>query len=141
VVVLVIGAFAAIDFFGAGAKTHLARSLTSAQEGGVSQLVLIVQRKAETNARILSQSSWSVMLVTIVAFLLFLGVLPGRPLSRLLAENPAFAAVLSAGGVAGVLAFLTEDTGIDVPSWIWLPLGVAAVWLAISAHDEDRVTR
>lgn len=138
IVVLVIGAFAAIDFFGPGAKTHLARSLTSAQEGGVSQLALIVQRKAETNARVLSQSSWSIMLVTIIAFLIFLRVLPGRPLTKLLAENPAFCSILTAGAIAGVLAFLTEDTGIDVPSWIWLPIGAAVVWLALSTAREDR---
>ena len=137
VVILVIGAFAAIDFFGVGAKTHLARSLTSAQEGGASQLMLIVQRKAETNARVSSQSSWSIMLLTIIAFLALLRVLPGRPLMRLFAENRAFCSVLSAGAVAGVLAFLTEDTGIDVPSWIWLPLGVAAVWLAVLTASED----
>ena len=141
VVAVVIGAFAAIDFFGGGAQTHLARSLTNAQEGGVSQLVLIVQRKAETNARVLGESSWSIMLVTIVAFLLFLRAVPDRPLTRLLAENPAFRSVLIAGAVAGVLAFLTEDTGIDVPSWIWLPLGVAAVWLAVTAAGEDRAAR
>ena len=52
IMVLLISAFAAIDVLGHGAKTHLARSLASAQQGGVVQLWLIVVRKAQTNARV-----------------------------------------------------------------------------------------
>lgn len=138
VVVVLIGGFAALDAMRGGSQTHLARSLTAAQEGGVAQLGLIVQRKAETNLRVLAQSNWSIMLVATLAFLLFLRVLPGRPLSHLLAENPALRAVLWAATVSGVLAFLTEDTGIDVPSWIWFPVGIVVVWLAVATVIDTR---
>ena len=137
IVVLAVAAFAAIDVFGSGPKTHIARALTSAEQGGVSPLWTIVTRKAETNARVLLRSRWSLLLVVTIAFLALLRVLPGRPLAPLLAKNPAFGAVLWAALAAGLFGFLTEDTGINVPAWIWLPVGVAAVWLTVAPDDVE----
>jgi hypothetical protein len=135
-VVALIGAFAAADLLHAGEKTHLARSLTSAEQGGVSQLWQIVARKAQTNLSLIS-STWTTMLLAVLGFLAFVWLRPARDLSRVLADNPAFGAAIAASLTAGVFAFFTEDTGILVPTFILLSTGLAAVLLVLSAIEAE----
>lgn len=135
-VVALIGGFAAVDLFGGGAQTHLGRSLVSAGQGGLGELWLIVVRKAQTNARVLSHSNWSWLLVETLALLAFLRVAFRDRLTSLLADNPQFARGMIAAAVAGGLAFFTEDSGIVIPSLVSLYVGVGLAWLALAAAME-----
>lgn len=135
-VVVAIGAFSLIDVLGRGEQTHLGRSLMSAQQGGVGQLVDIVARKAATNARVLGQSNWSGVLAVMLGFLAFLRLFVTRDFAKMLAENPAFGGAIAATLVAGVLAFFTEDSGIVVPAFIMLSTAAAAAWLILSVPPE-----
>jgi hypothetical protein len=137
-VAVLIGGFAALDVFGGGAQTHLARSLSSAEQGGASQLLLIVQRKAETNVRVLfGVGWWFISLAASLAFLTFLRLRPGLTGRALFAENPAFSSAVTAALAAGIVAFFTEDTGILLITVILLPLCAAAVWLVLTAVADD----
>jgi hypothetical protein len=140
-VVLLIGGFVVLDMFRAGEKTHLARSLSSAEQGGLSQLSMIVSRKAQMNARILAQTNWTTVLMAVVAFLAVTRLRPALELTRVSAKNPAFGGALVACTVAGVLAFLSEDTGVLVPTYIFVSVGVATLWLVLSEiqAEEDVV--
>lgn len=138
-IALLVAGFAAVDVLKNPEKTHLARSLSSAEQGGPSQLVQIVARKAQTNASVLATSTWTVMLVATLAFLAFTRLRKARDLSIVLAENPAFAAALAAGLSAGVVAFFTEDTGILVPTFVLLSSGVGAMWLVLSATEAEEI--
>jgi hypothetical protein len=135
---LAIVVFAAADLFGGGEKTHLARSLTSAEEGGVSELWSIVTRKAQMNARILAQTSWTSILLAVVALMAFAGLRREGDLARVSAANPAFAAAAIGCGVAGALAFFSEDTGVMIPAFISVCVGVAAMWHLLSDVDADK---
>jgi hypothetical protein len=131
-----IGGFAVIDLLGHGEQTHLGRSLVSAAQGGPHELWLIAVRKAQTNARVLSHTNWSWLLVATLALFAFLRIAFRDRFSRLLAENPQFERGMIAATVAGVLAFLTEDSGIVIPSLISLYIGVGLAWLALTASQR-----
>ncbi len=130
-VVLLIGAFAAIDLLGGGEQTHLARSLSSAQQGGAGELWTIAVRKAETNMRVFTRTNWSWVLVAVLAFLGFMRFRPKGDFADTLDENPRFADAITVTLVAGALAFFTEDSGIVIPALIMLYTGAGIMWLML----------
>jgi len=130
-VVVLIGAFAAVDLLGGGEQTHLGRALTSADQGGVEQLWTIVVRKAETNMRVFTRTNWSWVLVAVLVFLGYMRLRPKGDFAEALAENPRFADALTVTIAAGSLAFFTEDSGIVIPALIMLFTGAGIVWLML----------
>jgi hypothetical protein len=136
-VVLAIGAFSAIDLLGGGQQTHLGRALASAGQGGLSQLTTIITRKAATNLRVLTSTSWSWILVATLAFLGFARFRRASGFSRLAADNPNFVAAVVATLVASVLALLTEDSGIVIPSLIMVYVGTGLAWLMLARLDDS----
>jgi len=130
--VLVIGAFAAIDLFGGGEQTHLGRALASAQQDGLGQLWTIFIRKAETNARVFTNTNWSWILIAVLAFLASMRFSPKGDFADTLTENPFFAQAVTITLVAGAVAFFSEDSGIVIPALIMLYVGVALAWLMLS---------
>jgi hypothetical protein len=128
-VMLIVGALAAVDILrGAGAETHLGRALTGAG-GGVAALWTIFVRKAATNVRVLGRTNWTWVCL---AVLLLLGYMRWRPrgeFAAMLAEHPAFSASLGAGLFAGVVGYLTEDSGIIIPALVLLPLAMGTLYL------------
>lgn len=133
VVVLLIGAFATVDLARpGGARTHLAKSLLSAERGGIGELGTIVVRKAATNWSLLTGTNWSLLFLVMVGVLLGLRLRPVGAFKAMLAEYPDFAAGLTASLVAAVIAYFTEDSGIIVPSLLLLFPAVGVVYLMIA---------
>ncbi len=130
--VVLLVAFSAIDLSGGGQQTHLARALSSAQRGGATQLWTIVMRKAQTNLRVLSRTNWILVLAAVLAFLGFMRWRPQGDFGETLAENPHYAAAMSACLVAGLAAFFTEDSGIVIPAIMLLWVGVGILYLMLS---------
>ena len=147
VTILLIGAFSAIDLrAGAESRSHLARAWESLSKGGVAELWLIVARKAETNVRVLMHTNWSYMLVAVLAFIGFMRWRPQGDFAAALSENPAFSAGMTACLLAGVVAYVTEDSGIVIPALTMVYIGVGIVHLmlsrlprAIGGEGEDAV--
>jgi hypothetical protein len=136
IAVLAIAAFSAIDLLGGGQQTHLGRALSSAGQGGLSQLWMIVVRKTATNIRVFTSTNWSWILVAVLAFLGFARLRPSSKYPELAAENPAFVAAVAATLLAGVIALLTEDSGIVIPSLIMLYTGTGTAWLMLARLDN-----
>ncbi|MDR3685726.1 MAG: hypothetical protein P4L93_02040 [Coriobacteriia bacterium] len=141
VIVLLIAAFAAIDVFGHGPKTHLARSVTSAQQGGVGQLWQLVARKASTNARVLGETEWAWALYALIAFAAIMLLRRPSELASALEDNPALRAAIWACSVACVLSYLTEDSGIIVPAFLILPLGSALIAVVLRPILAEKPTQ
>lgn len=131
----VIAVFAAIDLAGDGARTHLARALVSAAQGGVGELWTIVARKAATNMRVLTHTNWAYIFIAVVVFLGFMRWRPHGDFARTLAENPMFAHAITVSLVAGLVAYFTEDSGIVIPALEIFYVGVAIAWIML-----DRIT-
>lgn len=139
-VVIIIGAFAAIDLLGGGEQTHLGRSLSSAGQGGIGELWTIAVRKAETNMRVFTRTNWSWILVAVLTFLGFMRFRPKGDFADTLAENPRYADAITVTLVAGTLAFFTEDSGIVIPALIMLYTGAGIMWLMLARlgdRDEE----
>ncbi len=132
VIVAVLGLFAAVDLFGGGPQTHLARAIESADAGGLVELWKIVVRKADTNMRVLTHTRWAYILIAVVAFLAFMRWRPQGDFAETLAENPHFADAITVSLVAGLAAYFTEDSGIVIPALEVFYVGVALAWLMLS---------
>jgi hypothetical protein len=135
IIALVVGVllvFSAVDLLGGGEQTHLGRALLSANQGGFTELWAIVARKAETNARVLSSTNWSWILLSVLAFLGFVRFRRDDDLPAFAAKNPFFLAAVAGSLVAGAIALLTEDSGIVIPSLIVLYTGTGLAWLMLA---------
>jgi len=130
---VVIAGFAAIDMFGGGQQTHLARALTSAEKGGLGELWVIIARKAATNARVLTRTNWSYILVAMLAFLGFMRWRPQGDFAATLTRNPDFADAITVSLAAGMVAYFTEDSGIVIPALEVFYIGVALVWVMLTS--------
>jgi len=139
-VVAVIAAFAAVDLLGGGAQTHLARAISSAQQGGWVELWNIVARKAETNMRVLTHTNWAYILVATLAFLGFMRWRPQGGFAETLEANPNFADAITVSLAAGLVAYFSEDSGIVIPALEVFYVGVAIVWLMLARLDSSDST-
>jgi hypothetical protein len=137
VIVAVVGVFAAVDIYSGGSQTHLARSLGSAQQGGLVELWNIVQRKAETNVRVLTHTNWAYILIATLGFLTFMRWRPQGDFAETLTENPYFADAITVTLIAGLAAYFSEDSGIVIPALIIFYVGVAIVWLMLARIMPD----
>jgi hypothetical protein len=131
IIIVILGAFIAFDMFGSGQQTHLARSLASAEAGGIGELWKIVTRKAETNLRVLTHTNWAYILVAVLAFLAFMRWRPQGDFAGTLEENPDFADAITVSLVAGAVAYFTEDSGIVIPALEVFYVGIAIVWVML----------
>ena len=136
--VAMVGLFIAIDMFGGGQQTHLARSLASAEAGGLTELWKIVARKAETNMRVLTHTNWAYILIAVVAFLAFMRWRPQGDFADTLTKNPHFADAITVSLAAGLAAYFSEDSGIVIPALEVFYVGVAIVWLMLARLAESR---
>lgn len=133
VIVVLIAGFSAVDLVaGDGSQTHLGRAWTSAADGGVGELWLIVVRKAETNLRVLTRTNWSYLLVAVLAFLGFMRWRPQGDFAATLQANPHFSAAMAGCLVGGAAAYVTEDSGIVIPALIMLYVGAGILYLMLA---------
>lgn len=133
-IVAIVAAFAVVDLMrGPSGETHLGRLVSDAQGGGgLAAVWTIVARKADTNIRVLGRTNWTWLLL---AILLVLGYMRWRPrgeFATMLKSYPAYSAALGAALFAGVIGYMTEDSGIIIPALILLPVGMSAMHLMMS---------
>ncbi len=143
IVAVLIAIFSFIDLRAEpGERSHLARAWESMSKGGISELWLIVVRKAETNIRVLTHTNWTYLLIAVLAFLGFMRWRPQGDFAATLEENPGFSAGMAGCLIGGLAAYVTEDSGIVLPALIVLYVGVGILHLMLArlpkAVAEDR---
>ncbi len=132
VMIVLVAAFSLIDLRAdTGSQSHLARAWESMAEGGLSELWLIIVRKAETNVRVLTRTNWSWVLVAVLAFLAFMRWRPQGDFAATLEENPGYSAGMAACLIGGLVAYVTEDSGIVIPALIMVYVGVGILHLML----------
>ncbi|MHB9003529.1 MAG: hypothetical protein ACYC6C_05635 [Coriobacteriia bacterium] len=130
IVILLVAVFSYVDLAGdSGRQTHLGRAWQSAGEGGPGELWLIVQRKAETNLRVLMHTNWSFILIGMLGFIGFMRWHPRGEFARTLEQNPHYSAAMAAALLGGLAAYFTEDSGIVIPALIMLYVGAGILYL------------
>ncbi len=131
IIVVLVGAFSMIDLSGGSSQTHLGRAWLSADQGGAGALWTIVERKAETNLRVLTRTNWSFVLIGVLAFLGFMRWRPQGDFAAALDDNPHFSAAVAACLIGGLAAYFTEDSGIVIPALIMVYLAGGILYLML----------
>ena len=129
---LFIAVFSFIDLSAeTGSRSHLARAWESMAKGGIAELWLIIVRKAETNLRVLTRTNWSWVLVAVLGFLAFMRWRPQGDFAATLEENPGYSAGMAGCLIGGLVAFVTEDSGIVIPALMMVYVGVGILHLML----------
>ncbi len=123
---------------GSGAQTHLGRAWESAGTGGLSELWLIVARKAETNWRVLRATNWSILMIAIMAFLGFMRWRPHGVFAETLKAYPGFAVAMTAALWGSLVGYFTEDSGIVIPALVMLYITGSLLHIMLSRLDEPK---
>lgn len=147
VIIGAVAAFSIADLSAGDSQTHLGRAWQSADQGGVRALWSIVERKAETNLRVLTHTNWSFILVGVLAFLGFMRWRPQGDFAAALDDNPHFSAAMAACLIGGLAAYFTEDSGIVIPALIMVYLAGGILYLMLDRirtaehleHPADQV--
>lgn len=134
---LMIGLIVAIDRF-TPSNSHLARSISSAEEGGIERFTEIVVRKVETNLRVLTATNMVFLLIAVLVFLTVMRLRPSGDFKLTLERNPYFAHGMTCILITGLVAYLSEDSGIVLPALMVLYLGNSIVWLMLDNVSETQ---
>jgi hypothetical protein len=111
-------------------RTHLGRLFERIGDDGWSAFETVVVRKIQANLSVLTSSVWTLMVplaLAVAAYLLW--VAPGR--LRRLRDEPALRTALPGLGVAGVLGFALNDSGIAVPGMMLGVVGASLAYLLV----------
>jgi hypothetical protein len=111
-------------------RTHLGRLFEKIGTDGWSAFETVVVRKLDANLSVLTSSVWTLMVplaLAVAAYLLW--VAPGR--LRRLRDEPALRTALPGLGVAGVLGFALNDSGIAVPGMMLGVVGASLAYLLV----------
>ena len=139
VIAAVVVAFSLYESLSAtGAQTHLGRAWESAGTGGLSELWLIVQRKAETNWRVLRATNWSILMIAILVFLGYMRWRPHGVFAETLREYPGFAVGMTAALWGRLVGYFTDDSGIVIPALVLLYVTGSLLHIMLSRlHRPD----
>jgi len=146
-IVLLVASFAVYDAMRPPTEaTHIGRSARLiAGKGGLTELVLLVQRKTMSNLKVMARTRWSYVLLLILAVL---GVLTRRPtglFAETLSRRKGLAGALTGGLLGGFVGLLSEDSGVVIPAMIMLFVGVALTMAMLDTkmtlQNEERERR
>ncbi len=135
VVVLLVGALAAVDLLGVGGGTHIGRFFVQLTQGG-SGAVELVRRKALNNLGYVTQTPYSWLALAIALALGLEAFVRPRPLASAFAGFPALSGALIGVVVGGVVALLTEDSGVVMPALMLLAGALPALYLALRGPSD-----
>jgi hypothetical protein len=135
VIVLLVGALAAVELLGIGGGTHIGRffSTIGQDRSGAWELI---RRKALNNVGYVTQTPYSFLAVAIAAGLALERFVAPKPLARALSTYPGYAGAL-VGVIAGsIIAMMTEDSGVVMPALMLLAGALPGLYLAISRDER-----
>ncbi len=130
VVVLLVGALAAVDLLGIGGGTHIGRFFLQLVRDG-SGAAALVRRKALNNLGYVTQTPYSWLALAIALALGLERLVRPRPLAAALSGFPAYAGALVGVVIGSVVALVTEDSGVVMPALMLLTGALPALYLAL----------
>jgi hypothetical protein len=134
--VAVIG-FGALDLLRpADQRSHLGRLFERVGDEGAGPVVSIVERKLLANFGVSTNSFWVAAIPIAIAFIVFLGRYPGRPLARIQAEVPTLRSGLLAVGAAALLGSLANDSGAIVGGVTLMVVAATLVHLSLEPEPS-----
>lgn len=135
VVILVLAVAVVLDARGEG--THLARFVGAAERGGLEQAWTMIERKIETNLRVLTATNWTWVLIAVLGLLAVMRWKPRGEFMEALREAPGFAQAMTALLWGGLFAYFSEDSGIVIPALMLLYPGVGVLFLMLERRRAE----
>ena len=131
-IVLVVGAFVALDMARGAGGTHLARFFGEAAGGNMTAVCQLIYRKAVNNYDFLLQTPYTWLALGLASTLAVVWWVRPRPLVVALEQRSGMRGALAGVLVGSVFALLTEDSGITMPALMLFPAVLSALYLALS---------
>ncbi|HEY5540999.1 MAG TPA: hypothetical protein VIL41_06055 [Coriobacteriia bacterium] len=130
--VVLLGAFVALDMVRGSGETHLGRFVAEIMSGDFSAVGDLVYRKAANNIGYISQTPYTWLALAMATALAVTRWAGKRPLAVALREHPALAGSLVGVVIGGIAALVTEDSGIVMPSLMLFAGAFPALYLSLA---------
>lgn len=135
-VVVLVGAFVAIDLALGDGQTHLGRFFSAIASGGLPSAWELIRRKLVNAVNYVPRTPYTALAVAMAAALAFSRWRrPARPLERALAGRPRFSGALLGIVVGSALALVTEDSGIVMPALMLFVATLSALYLTLEPAE------
>ncbi len=128
----------------ASSQTHVARAIASAESGGIAALGTIVVRKAAASFAYLRATPWILLFVVIYGWLLWGAFRPSGPHRVVADADPSYFGAMKAIVIAGLVAYVSEDSGIVMPIALSNMVLLSFAYVALAAartRDETAEER
>jgi len=135
-VIVVLGGFVAYDAL-SGATTHMGKTISLIGNGGMQEVIMIVNRKVSTNIMVLRYSTWSYFLLIVLLILAFLWFRPAGVLRRMLSNHRGISAAISASIIGSILGFAFNDSGILIPAIIMSYMIPTVIYLMLKESEAQ----
>ncbi len=136
-VLLFLLGFAALDLLRVGSNSHLGRAILLIQNGGLTEVFTIIQRKIAMNIKGTRYTSWTRILVASLVVFPTLFLRPIGAISKIRQQYPRLAAGNIGATTGAIIAFLVNDTGAAVAATIIIFAAVVTLYTLI----EDQMSR
>ncbi|MCU1461543.1 MAG: hypothetical protein JWO37_1618 [Acidimicrobiales bacterium] len=135
--VAIVALAAGVDLLRAPeSRTHLGRFVADLFDGGSSPGRTTIARKMATNARVLTSSVWTMIIVVIAAFSLGLLAMRRR-FNDLLPPDSPHRVVVTAAFAVGILGSLVNDSGVVVTALVFVFVGPYLTLLALATGGSE----
>ncbi|HEX2050002.1 MAG TPA: hypothetical protein VHJ34_05125 [Actinomycetota bacterium] len=138
-VVAALAAFLALDLARPPeARTHLARLYEDVSERGAGVLGDTIERKAESNVRLLRSSTWTLLVPPALAAFALLAARPRAAWTELGRRRPVVRAAFVGALLLAAFGFAVNDSGIGIPGMVLSFLAPAALMARLElagGHD------
>jgi hypothetical protein len=119
----------------AGAQTHVGKAISSAGSSGIAALGTILVRKATASAFYLRSTPWIIVFIALYAWLLYGVFRPRGPHLWVSESDRSFTAAMKAILTTGIVAYVSEDSGIVMPIMLSIFTLIAFAYLSVvGAH-------
>ena len=111
-------------------RSHLGRLVEQIDANGWGAFSQVVARKADANVSVITRSPWTPMVPAALAYVAFLVYRSPSTLAAIIRRLPQLRVALTGVGVAGVLGFALNDSGIAVPGMMLAVLNPVLIYLS-----------
>jgi hypothetical protein len=134
----VVAAIAFAEATSDRAVTHIGRFFIALAQGDFAEVRTLVVRKALNNYNYIPQTPYTQLAIVLALALAATYWLGDRPLVRALATRPGVAAALLGLLAGGVVAALTEDSGVVMPALMLFAGALPALSLALLGNSAEK---
>ena len=130
-IVAVVSIMAVMDIFFLESHSHLAGAISSIEEGGIVELIMIIVRKISMNFKLFRITIWSkVLVVSIIVFAIIFNR-PAGLLKTVIDKYPCLSIGWAAVVIASIVGFIVNDSGVVAAATCMIYLSFSLLYVLI----------